>query len=341
MDSKHQPDEGQQLALYRQMLTIRRFEERCNYLYMQGRIPSTLHLYIGQEAVAVGVCANLTAEDYVTSTHRPHGHAIAKGVSMRAIMAELFAKRTGCCKGKGGSMHVGDVQVGMFPAIAIVGGGIPVATGAALACKRLGGGRVSVAFFGEGATNEGAFHEALNMAALWQLPAIFVCENNLYAASTPIASAFRVPEVANRAAIYGMPGKVTDGNDVLAVCEAAGRAIARARAGGGPTLLECRTYRQCGHSRSDPRTYRSKEEEQEWAACDPILRLAGQLKAAGLASDESLAAIEGEVAAAIDDAVAFAESSPSPAAEEALEDVFYGEGPIPFQGAGVPAGGAR
>ncbi len=341
MDSKHQPDEGQQLALYRQMLTIRRFEERCNYLYMQGRIPSTLHLYIGQEAVAVGVCANLTAEDYVASTHRPHGHAIAKGVSMRAIMAELFAKRTGCCKGKGGSMHVGDVQVGMFPAIAIVGGGIPVATGAALACKRLGGGRVSVAFFGEGATNEGAFHEALNMAALWQLPAIFVCENNLYAASTPIASAFRVPEVANRAAIYGMPGEVADGNDVLAVYEAAGRAIARAREGGGPTLLECKTYRQCGHSRSDPRTYRSKEEEQEWSACDPILRLAGQLKAAGLASDESLAGIEGEVAAAIDDAVAFAESSPAPAAEEALEDVFYGEGPIPFRGAGVPAGGAR
>jgi len=217
MDSKHQPDEGQQLALYRQMLTIRRFEERCNYLYMQGRIPSTLHLYIGQEAVAVGVCANLTAEDYVTSTHRPHGHAIAKGVSMRAIMAELFARRTGCCKGKGGSMHVGDVQVGMFPAIAIVGGGIPVATGAALACKRLVGGRVSVAFFGEGATNEGAFHEALNMAALWQLPAIFVCENNLYEVFTTAKESCSVQDIAVRGAGYGMPGEVVDGNDVYAI----------------------------------------------------------------------------------------------------------------------------
>lgn len=324
-----------QLTLYRQMLTIRRFEERCNYLYMQGRIPSTLHLYIGQEAVAVGVCASLTAEDYVTSTHRPHGHAIAKGVSMAAIMAELFAKRTGCCKGKGGSMHVGDIGVGMFPAIAIVGGGIPVATGAALACKRLGNGRVSVAFFGEGATNEGAFHEALNMAGLWSLPALFVCENNLYAASTPVASAFRVPDVAGRAAAYGMPGEVVDGNDVLAVYEAAGRAIAQARAGGGPSLLECKTYRQCGHSRSDPRTYRAKDEEQEWAGRDPILRLAGQLKAAGFVTDEALAAVEAEVGAAIDDAVAFAESSPPPDPHEALEDVFYGEGPVPF------AGGAR
>ncbi len=340
MDSKHQPDEGQQLALYRQMLTIRRFEERCNYLYMQGRIPSTLHLYIGQEAVAVGVCANLTAEDYVASTHRPHGHAIAKGVSMRASWPSCLPSGRAAARARAAPCTWAMCRWACF--------GHrhrrrrhPGRDGAALACKRLGGGRVSVAFFGEGATNEGAFHEALNMAALWQLPAIFVCENNLYAASTPIASAFRVPEVANRAATYGMPGEVADGNDVLAVYEAAGRAIARARAGGGPTLLECKTYRQCGHSRSDPRTYRSKEEEQEWAACDPILRLAGQLKAAGLASDESLAAIEGEVAAAIDDAVAFAESSPAPAAEETLEDVFYGEGPIPFRGAGVPAGGAR
>jgi pyruvate dehydrogenase E1 component alpha subunit len=335
------PNNSLQLTFYRRMLTIRRFEERCNYLYMQGRIPSTLHLYIGQEAVAVGVCANLAAEDYVASTHRPHGHAIAKGVAMRSIMAELFAKQTGCCKGKGGSMHVGDVQVGMFPAIAIVGGGIPVATGAALACKRLGNGRVSVAFFGEGATNEGAFHEALNMAGLWSLPALFVCENNLYAASTPVATAFRVPDVAGRAAAYGMPGEVVDGNDVLAVYEAAGRAIARARAGGGPTLLECKTYRQCGHSRSDPRTYRAREEEQAWAGRDPILLLGEHLKACAAATDASLAQIEAEVTADIDDAVAFAESSPPPEAEEALEDVFYGEGPVPFRGAGVKAGGAQ
>lgn len=312
-----------QLALYRTMLIIRRFEERCNYLFMQGKIPSTLHLYIGQEAVATGVCAHLTAADYVTSTHRPHGHAIAKGVSLRAIMAELYARRTGCCKGKGGSMHVGDPSVGMIPAIAIVGGNIPVTTGLALACKRLHPGRVAVSFMGDGATNEGAFHEGLNMAAIWDLPALFVVENNLYAASTPVNVAFKIQDIAERAAAYGMASEICDGMDVLAVYAAAGRAIERARAGGGPTLLECKTYRFCGHSRSDPRTYRSKEEEAAWADRDAITRLATGLKAAGLATEASLAQIEQEVTAAIDDAVAFAEASPSPAPEEALEDVFW------------------
>ncbi len=312
-----------QLTLYRTMLTIRRFEERCNYLFMQGRIPSTLHLYIGQEAVAVGVCAHLRPSDYITSTHRPHGHAIAKGVSPRAIMAELFAKSTGCCHGKGGSMHVGDMAVGMVPAIAIVGGGIPVAAGLALAAKRLGTDGVAVSFFGDGATNEGAFHETLNMAAIWGLPVVFVCENNLYAASTPVSVAFKIENIAERAAAYGMPGAITDGNDVLAVYEAAGRAIARARAGGGPTLIECKTYRLCGHSRSDPRTYRSKEEEAEWARLDPILRLSEQLVRAGLVTADSLAEIEKEVTAEIDDAVAFAEASPSPLPEDALKHVFW------------------
>ncbi len=323
-----------QLTFYRTMLTIRRFEERCNYLYMQGRIPSTLHLYIGQEAVATGVCTHLRPSDYITSTHRPHGHAIAKGVSLRAIMAELFAKSTGCCKGKGGSMHVGDIAVGMFPAIAIVGGGIPVATGAALAFKRLasasrtgveGERRVSVAFFGEGATNEGAFHESLNMAAIWQLPAVFVCENNLYAASTPVATAFRVPEIAARGAAYGIPAETVDGNDVLAIYEAAGLAIERARSGGGPTLLECKTYRLCGHSRSDPRTYRTKAEEEAWAARDPIKRLGEQLLGQGPATQPVLDQIEKDVAAAVDDAVAFAEASPAPEPEEALQHVFWDE----------------
>ncbi len=313
------------LDLYRTMLTIRRFEECCNYLYMQGRIPSTLHLYIGQEAVATGVCAHLRPNDFISSTHRPHGHAIAKGVALRSIMAELFAKRTGCCKGKGGSMHVGDMAVGMFPAIAIVGGGIPVATGAALACKRLAAGGVSVAFFGEGATNEGAFHESLNMAAIWQLPAVFVCENNLYAASTPVSVAFRSDSVAGRAAAYGLPGEVADGNDVLAVYDAAGRAIERARSGGGPTLLECMTYRQCGHSRSDPRTYRSKEEEAEWAGRDPIKRLGAHLLAQGLATQSALDQVEKDVTAMVDDAVAFAEASPAPEPEEALQHVFWDE----------------
>jgi len=283
--------------------------------------------------VATGVCAHLRPDDYIASTHRPHGHAIAKGVSPRDIMAELFAKSTGCCKGKGGSMHVGDIRVGMIPAIAIVGGGIPVAAGAALAFKRLalsaGSGResrVSVAFFGEGATNEGAFHETLNMAAIWQLPAVFVCENNLYAASTPVATAFRAPdEIAARGAAYGIPAESVDGNDVLAVYEAAGRAIERARSGGGPTLLECRTYRQCGHSRSDPRTYRTKAEEEEWAGRDPIKRMGERLLGQGLATQSVLDQIEKDVTAAVDDAVAFAEASPAPEPEEALQHVFWDE----------------
>jgi acetoin:2,6-dichlorophenolindophenol oxidoreductase subunit alpha len=331
------PEPALQLDLYRRMLTIRRFEERCNYLFMQGKIPSTLHLYIGQEAVAIGVCAHLTGADYATSTHRPHGHSIAKGVTPRAIMAELYAKRTGCCKGKGGSMHVGDMAVGMIPAIAIVGGNIPLTTGLALACKRLGQGRVAVSFMGDGATNEGAFHEGLNMAAIWQLPAVFVVENNLYAASTPISWTFKIDNIADRAAAYGMRGEIVDGMDVLAVYEAAGRAIEQARRGEGPTLLECKTYRLCGHSRSDPRTYRSKDEEAEWATRDPILRLGSSMKEAGCATDETLAEIERDVVAVIDDAVAFAESSPSPEPEEALEDVFFGEGPVPF----VQYGGAQ
>jgi pyruvate dehydrogenase E1 component alpha subunit len=311
--------------LYRTMLLIRRFEERCNYLYMQGRILSTLHLYIGQEAVAAGVCAHLRPDDYLFSTHRPHGHAIAKGVAPRAIMAELFAKSTGCCKAKGGSMHIGDVRVGMFPAIAIVGGNAPIAAGAALGAKWLDRERVSVCFFGEGAANEGAVHEAMNMAAIWDLPVVYVCENNLYAASTPVSRAFRIEDIADRAAAYGMPGAVVDGNDVEAVYRVAGEAISRARRREGPTFLEVKTYRLCGHSRSDPRTYRSKEEEADWEARDPIPNLAERLKDLGLATDASLAIIEQNVTNLIDEAVTFAEQSPSPQPEDALEHVFWTE----------------
>ena len=311
------------LDMYRTMLTIRRFEERCNYLFMQGRIPSTLHLYIGQEAVATGVCAHLGPDDYALSTHRPHGHAIAKGVAPRAIMAELFAKSTGCCQAKGGSMHVGDIGVGMVPAIAIVGANIPIAAGMALATKRLGTDRVAVAFFGDGAANEGAFHEGMNMAAIWGLPVVYVCENNLYAASTPVSVAFKIENIADRAAAYGMPGVVVDGNDVMAVYEAAGVAIGRARRGEGPTFIECKTYRLCGHSRSDPRTYRTKEEEAVWEEKDPIPNLGERLKDMGLATDETLAAIEGEVESLIDEAVAFAEESPSPKPTDTLKHVFY------------------
>ena len=313
------------LDVYRTMLTIRRFEERCLSLFMQGRIPSTLHLYIGQEAVATGVCAHLKKSDYVLSTHRPHGHAIAKGVAPRDIMAELFAKVTGCCKGKGGSMHVGDIRVGMPPAVAIVGGNAPIAAGMALAQKRLGSDGVTVCFFGDGAANEGAVHEGMNMAAVWDLPVVYVCENNLYAASTSFKTAFKIQNVADRAAAYGFPGTIVDGNDVLAVYQAAGQAIVRARRGEGPTLMECKTYRLCGHSRSDPLTYRSKEEEALWQEKEPIGRLATRLKELGLATNESLEEIEREVMAVIDDAVAYAESSPDPQPTDALKHVFYGE----------------
>jgi len=311
------------LEMYRTMLTIRRFEERCNHLYLQGRIPSTLHLYIGQEAVATGVCAHLRPDDYLYSTHRPHGHALAKGVSPHSIMAELYGKRTGCCQGKGGSMHVGDIKVGMFPAIAIVGANAPLAAGSALAAKRLTADRVAVCFMGDGALNEGAVHEAMNMAALWDLPLVFVCENNLYAASTPLATAFKNQDLAGRAAVYGMQALVVDGNDVEAVHHAAVRAVARARQREGPTFLEAQTYRLCGHSRSDPGTYRSKDEEAAWQARDPIPRLAGHLQQAGLATAESLAAIEQEVMATLDDAVAFAEESPLPEPTDALDHVFW------------------
>ena len=320
-----QPDSNTQLAMYRQMLLIRRFEERCNQLYMRGEIPSTLHLYVGQEAVAVGACQQLRRDDYITSTHRPHGHALAKGVSPRAIMAELYAKSTGCCKAKGGSMHVGDMEVGMLPAIAIVGAGIPIAAGLALAQKYMGTDRVTVSFFGEGAANEGAFHEGLNMAAIWDLPVVYVCENNLYAASTPVSVTFKIKDIAERAAAYGMPGEVVDGNDVLAVYEAVGRAVQRARAGEGPTLLECKTYRQVGHSRSDPRTYRTKEEEREWAERDPIKRLGDRLLAEGVATEALLAEIEKEITAIVDDAEAFAKASPDPDPTETLQHVYYGE----------------
>ncbi|MDP2964599.1 MAG: thiamine pyrophosphate-dependent dehydrogenase E1 component subunit alpha [Pelolinea sp.] len=310
------------LGIYHRMVLIRRFEERVNELYMKGLIPSTLHLYIGQEAVAVGVCANLKDSDYMLSTHRPHGHAIAKGVSIKSIMAELYGKADGCCKGKGGSMHVGDINVGMFPAIAIVGGNVPIAAGAALAQKMQKNGGVTVCFFGDGAANEGAWHEALNAAAIYDLPVVFVCENNLYAASTPFSMTFRVDNVADRACAYGMPGVVVDGNDVMAVAETCAEAVERARRGEGPTLVECKTYRQCGHSRSDPRGYRSKEEEQEWLKKDPIPRFERWLLEGKHASDTDLAQIREKIENEIDEAIAFAESSPLPDPATTYTDVF-------------------
>ncbi len=308
--------------MYRSMVLLRRFEERVNELYVQGRIPSTLHLYIGQEAVATGVCANLRQDDYVFSTHRPHGHALAKGLSPQTLMAELYAKTTGCCQAKGGSMHVGDMSVGVVPAIAIVGANVPIAAGTALAAKMQGNDRVTACFFGDGAANEGAWHEGLNVAAIWDLPVIYICENNLYAASTPVSLTFKIENIADRAAAYGLPGVVVDGNDVLAVYEASRAAVERARAGGGPTLIECKTYRLCGHSRSDPRTYRSKEEETEWQKLDPIARFRQQLMDKGICASERLQQIDQSVEQTIDQAVAFAEASPEPELADLYTHVF-------------------
>jgi pyruvate dehydrogenase E1 component alpha subunit len=310
------------LDLYRTMVLIRRFEETVNDLFIQGRIPSTLHLYIGQEAVAAGVCANLNQEDYVLSTHRPHGHALAKGVSPDAMMAELFGKSTGTCKGKGGSMHIGDIHAGMFPAIAIVGANIPIAAGAALAAKMQKNGKVAVAFFGDGAANEGAWHEGINAAAIWDLPVIFVCENNLYAASTPFKTAFKIDRIAQRATSYGIPGVTVNGNDVLAVYRATHEAVELARSGNGPTLLECITYRQCGHSRSDPRTYRSREEEEEWRTRDPIQRFKEWLQANISDFAEQAERIENEVEMTLQKAIDYAEASPPPVPADIFSDVY-------------------
>jgi len=311
-----QPAAADPFRLYRQMLLIRRFEERVYRLFLEGEIPGTLHQYHGQEAVAVGACDILERDDWITSTHRPHGHALAKGVSARAAMAELYGKRTGACAGKGGSMHLGDPAVGMLPAIAIVAGGAIVATGLGLAMKLRRSGQVTACFFGEGATNEGAFHEGFNFAAVRRLPVVFVCENNLYGASTRYNLVSLVTDVAERARAYGVPGRIVDGMDVLAVRQAMSEAVAAARAGAGPTLLECKTYRFTGHSRSDGRGYRSRAEEAQWAARDPLLVL-GPVLAPDAAEQAEL-----DVKAELDDAVEFARSSPFPAGEEAFDDVY-------------------
>jgi TPP-dependent pyruvate/acetoin dehydrogenase alpha subunit len=313
-------DAAHGLNLYRRMLLIRRFEERVYLLYLQGEIPGTLHQYQGQEAVAVGVCDVLRRTDWITSTHRPHGHALAKGVDLGAAMAELYGKATGCCGGKGGSMHLGDPSVGMLPAIAIVGGGNTVVTGLGLAFKLMRTDQVAVCFFGEGASNEGAFHEGLNFAAVQRLPIVFACENNLYGASTPFHQASLVPDVAARAAAYGVRGEIIDGMDVLAVREAADRAVGEARAGAGPVLLEFKTYRYAGHSRGDVRGYRSRDEEAEWKERDPIVRIRERL---ALTLDEGvLDETDAQVEAALDDAIEFARQSPPPRAEDALTGAY-------------------
>ncbi len=310
------------LDLYRRMVRIRRFEDRVYQLFLKGEIPGTVHQCQGQEAVAVGVCAHLYASDWMTSTHRPHGHALAKGVAPGAALAEIYGKTSGCCGGKGGSMHLGDPAVGMIPAVAIVAGGVVLAPGLALAAKLQSRDTVTVCFFGEGATNAGAFHEGLNFAAVQHLPVVFVCENNLYGASTPYHAVSLVPDVAERVRAYGIGARVVDGMDVLAVHAAAGEAVAAARGGAGPTLLECKTYRFGGHSRGDARRYRTDEEERRWRERDPVLRLGDWLVQARGIVRAALQQIDEEVAAEIERAVERARSSAEPRPEQALEGVY-------------------
>ena len=308
--------------LYRGLLEVRRFEEKVWDLFGRNLIPGTLHLYIGEEATAVGVCANLRDDDYITSTHRGHGHCIAKGADLNKTMAEILGKKTGYCKGKGGSMHVADAAVGNLGATAVVGSAIPIAVGAALSCKLRKTDQVVACFFGDGASNNGTFHESLNMAAVWKLPVVFVCENNVYAMGTRISNVTAIDDIAERAGGYGMPGIVVDGNDVVAVYSAAKRAVRRARDGGGPTLVECKTYRHKGHSRFDPAKYRPAEEVEEWMRRDPILRFKTKLTQEGVITEEEAENIDREVIGAVDKSAEFATESPFPAPEEALEDVL-------------------
>jgi pyruvate dehydrogenase E1 component alpha subunit len=307
------------LDAYERMYLIRQFEERVKLLFLEGSMPGTIHQCQGQEACAVGVCAALNPDDLITSTHRPHGHALAKGLTPEALMIELFGKATGCCKGKGGSMHVGSIDQGMVPAIAIVGGGIPLAAGMALAIKMQGLLQVVGCFFGEGATNEGAFHEGVNLAAIWSLPVIFICENNLYGASTNIAKVTRTTRVSARAAAYGIRGETVDGNDVLAVFEAARRAADECRRGAGPVLLELLTYRRTGHSRRDPNHYQPKDEQEYWHQRDPILLLRSALAAE---LENELQARETWVMQRIEAAVDIARAEAEPAPEDLLTDVY-------------------
>ncbi len=316
----------QLLVTYRKMRMIRSFEEKLHELVTAGKLGGFLHLCAGQEAVAAGVCAHLGDHDYVATTHRGHGHCIAKGVRVKGMMAELFGRSTGLCKGKGGSMHIADMEKGMLGANGIVGAGIPLATGAALTCKLKKTGGIGVAFFGDGASNQGQFHEALNMAANWKLPALFVVENNGWGEFTPTEFVVPVEDIAERARSYAMASAIADGNDFFDVHAKAGEAIARARAGDGPTLLECKTYRYFGHYVGDPLTYRSETEANDWKTNrDALQSFETHVVSNGTVESEALRRIDQEVTEELDRAVRDAESDPLPPIESLYEDVYVGE----------------
>jgi len=309
-------------AALMRMHLIRKFEETAEASYMRGLIHGTMHLSIGQEASAVGAILPLRPDDYILSTHRGHGHCIAKGADPALMLAEFFGKENGYCRGRGGSMHIADVEGGNLGANGIVAGGLPIAVGVGMSIKMQKQDRVCMVFFGDGATNEGAFHEALNMASIWKLPVVFVCENNKYGMSMDIAFAMAVPHVADRASAYAMPGVAVDGNDLPAVAAAARVAIDRARTGGGPSLLECKTYRWRGHSKSDRNLYRTKDEIETWRKRDPIRLLEAELTELGRFEATELAAIEKAAISEIESALEFAKASPDPDPSQLTRDVY-------------------
>ncbi len=304
------------------MLKIRYFEEKVFELLSQDLIVGASHVYAGQEAVAVGACAAIRDDDYIASTHRGHGHCLAKGGKLPEMMAELCGKQTGYCKGRGGSMHIADVSTGNLGATGIVGSNIPVATGAGIAVKMRKTDQVVLCFFGDGASNTGAFHEALNMGGAWKLPVVYICENNLYGMSCSVKRVCSTPDIAVRGASYGMPSDKVDGMDVLAVKEAVGKGVQRARKGEGPMLIECETYRYFGHSRSDPRAYRTKEEEAEWKARDAIEKLKKQILENNVMSGAEVEAMEEDVQRQVDEAAQFALNSPDPSPESLFDDIY-------------------
>ena len=313
-----------QLWIYKTMNQIRYFELKAQELFEKNELRGSVHLYAGEEGIAAGVCALLTDDDYITSTHRGHGHCIAKGAKLDRAMAELMGKATGYCGGRSGSMHIADFTKGNLGANAIVGGGIPIALGAALASKMKGNKQVAVTFFGDGASNEGTAHEAMNMASVWKAPVIFVCENNGFGISVPVAQSTSVEDISVRAIGYDMPGETVDGNDVFAVYEAAERAVKRARAGKGPTLLEFKTYRHLGHWTGDPQTYRKREDVEKWKKNnDPIKRMRKAMLESGKFTEKQLNAIEEDAVNEANAAAEFAKNSPEPAIETLMDDVFY------------------
>ena len=304
------------------MLKIRHFEEKVFELLARDIIKGASHVYVGEEAVAVGACAAIKEDDYITSTHRGHGHCLAKGGKLPQMMAELCGKATGYCKGKGGSMHIADVKSGNLGATGIVGSNIPVATGAGLSAKLRGTGQVVLCFFGDGASNTGGFHESLNMASTWKLPVIYICENNMYGMSSAVKRVCPVKDIAVRGEAYNMPSEIVDGMDLLKVKEAVEKAVKRAREAKGPTLIECKTYRYYGHSRSDPRVYRTKEEEAEWKKKEPIKLFNKKMLEEGVMSQEEIGNLEKEAKRQVEEAAEYAANSPFPSPDTLTDDVY-------------------